>query len=518
MNKYNKGNITQYETIDQLGEEGDVDYENYDNNIHIQSTAAEDIKAKASECPFNPSMPVIDQILEDRGYRIDTFKNIFLCFCVLCIEGLEMTQFSLMIIPLKGFYLVSDKVMGMISSTIFVGVGVGAILSGYLSSKWGRTHLINFFLFVIFASNALTALTASYVLFGILRLFIGFGLGLIVPISINLLAEYLPIRNRALVLTSVWIGYGVGCLYLLLAIFFIMPNYEVDKVKFTLFISSLFPFLTFLFNCTNLRDSPRNLILRGETEEAFEILEKIQKAELSDASKARILREVKQGNVHIGTRSQSHFFEIFRGKFTKLTILLASVWFIDSFVTYGTGIIQSFTLKSLGAMEKYENKEIIIKQIIITMISSTGTIFGGSLSEVSFLGRNKTTVLTFILSASFLLLLTFFSNLFTWFLSFAQFFWSIALNVNTTYSCEVYPTHIRDHALGFLFFSTRLGGFVSQLIFIYLNDLGMWIPYYFAASLFFLNTILVFNFPYETYGKPLDSNQKSDMDNTIKTV
>ena len=191
----------------------------------------------------------------------------------------------------------------------------------------------------------------------------------------------------------------------------VIPNYQVENVKLTILYSSLLTLFTFLFHYIYLNDSARNLILKNKFEEAFMQLENNKpfcsssvNDKFNEKIRKRLINEVMRANTHIAGSPNSHMFEIFYGKFRKLTILLALVWFIDSFVTYGTGIIQSFTLKNLGQIEKYENKDIIIKQIIISITSSTGNVIGGILSEISFLGRNKTTSITFVLSATFLLI------------------------------------------------------------------------------------------------------------------
>jgi len=81
----------------------------------------------------------------------------------------------------------------------------------------------------------------------------------------------------------------------------------------------------------------------------------------------------------------------------------------------------------------------------------------------------------------------------------------------------VYPTKIRDQAVGFLFFCTRIGGFSSQILYLYLNGIGIWYPYYFTIGFIIANFVLIYLLPFETYGQPLDvdydsrnANEKKD--------
>jgi MFS family permease len=467
---------------------------------------------KKSESQFLEGVPIIDQIFEKQGYSFNTIKIILIAFLVLCVEGLHMSLFSSMIIPLKYFYNLTEGLVGLISSTIFLGVGLGSFLSGWASSKFGRPFLINAFLLIIYTTTLISSFSDSVLLFSIFRLVIGFGLGLIVPISLNLLTEYLPIRYRSLTLTSVWIGFGVGNLYLLIIIYYIMPNYEHTEVKTTFFLSSFLPLFTFIFCFMYLEDSPRNLILHNQINEAFKILENLNgNQKFSPPIKARIIYETKKGNMNSDNKissneGESSIWEIFKGKYQLLTILLTVVWCLDSVISYGTGLISSLTLRTLGMVEKFDTSKIILQQVTITIISSAGNFLGGFLSEIQIFGRNRTTIINFIISAIFIILIPILSKYYTLMFSLAQFFWCIAMNVNTTYTCEVYPTHLRDRAVGFLFFATRVGGFLSQFLFIYFNQMGMWVPYHIAAVLLIINALLTFLMPFETFGKPLDTN------------
>ena len=68
---------------------------------------------------------------------------------------------------------------------------------------------------------------------------------------------------------------------------------------------------------------------------------------------------------------------------------------------------------------------------------------------------------------------------------------AILFNINTAYSSEVYPTKLRDHAMGLLFAFTRIGGFISQFLFLDFYSLGLFIPYWIALCFMAVNFILI---------------------------
>jgi MFS family permease len=451
-------------------------------------------------------IPIIDKIFEEKGYSGFTLMHIILTFSILAVEGLHMTLFSSMIIPLSSLYALSENDIKFLSSILFVGVGIGSLFSGAISSKFSRIKIINIFLFVIYICNIGLAFSDNFILFSIFRFIIGLGLGMIVPMSLNLLTECLPITNRSLVLNFVWIAFSLGNLYNLMIMLGIMPYLETSKVKDTVLLCSLCPLIVFLINYFNLTDSPRNLIINNKEDEAIKILEKISKKKIDDIKRSIIISQVKSG---INNEEPSKLKEIFNKKNKKLTSLLIIIWFFNSMIGYGPGLISSLTISSLGMTENFTNYEIITNQIIICIICSPSTYLGGILSEISFLGRNRSTILGYFVSLIFINLAIFYPNYFTLMFGLSQAFASIAFNINTTYSCEVYPTKIRDNALGFLFFATRVGGFSSQIMYLAMNNIGIWIPYYFTIVITIINIAFIYLLPYETLGKPLDMNYGS---------
>ena len=88
--------------------------------------------------------------------------------------------------------------------------------------------------------------------------------------------------------------------------------------------------------------------------------------------------------------------------------------------------------------------------------------------------------------------------------SLSNIFISVSFTIVNSYTSEVYPTVIRDKALGIMFAGARMGGFLSQIIFLELNAINMYLPYYFSIGCNFICIFLVAFLPYETYNQPLD--------------
>jgi len=442
----------------------------------------------------------IDYIYDQAGYNKITYKNIFLTFFVLSVEGLHFTLFSNMIIPLKAYYKMTEDQVRICSSMLFLFVGIGSFLSGKFAGKFGRPILISFLLFVISFLNILMALSTVWWVFLICRCLIGLSAGFVIPMSLNLLTEYLPLKLRSFVLTSVWCGFNFGALVLCFIMIFIMPNLEPARVNTTILLSAILPFFAFLLNLFLLQDSPRNLILRKLEKEAFEILEVISKRKFDQSVKIKILQESNKSFQNV----KFEIKDLFGEKFGKLSLLLTYIWFFNSILSYGPGVISNLTMQAIGKEQNISNLDIIKNQIVINLIGFFSLFLGGIMTEASYLGRKLATNINFFTCLAFILLLIAWPGQFAVFFGIYSAVQGIAFNISTTYSCEVYPTKMRDHAIGFLFSCTRVGGFISQILYLYLNSIGTWIPYYASSIFLVINIILVFLLPYDTHGMPLD--------------
>ncbi len=453
---------------------------------------------------FDKNSKILDQISEKIGYDSHTIITIILVFFVISIEGLNMSLFSTLIIPIKQIFLLNNIFIEILSGILFIGVGMGSAFSGYMTNIYGRKKLINISIISIFFSNFFLAFAINFFIFASLRFLIGIGLGLMIPAIVNLLTEKLPLKYRSIFLNLVWVGFNFGNLFLLILVYYIMPNYEISKLKNLILSTSFFSLFVFFLSYLFLEDSLRNLILKGNQTTAFNHIESKLNISLTDSEKKRIYREISQGANKC--EGDNIFTEIFNSKYKKLTILLLCIWFINSVISYGPMVILTLTMKDLGLNNsKLSNYDIILNQIYFCIFNSPSNFIGGFVSEIPSLGRNKSTLLSCILAFISLILAIVNPINFIYHFAISQAFIGILFNINGAYSSEVYPTKIRDHVIGMLFAFTRLGGFFSQFLFLDLYSLGIFIPHIVTLIFLFANMILIWSLPYETLGMPLDN-------------
>jgi MFS family permease len=441
---------------------------------------------------------LIDKITNQYGYGVIVYKTFFLVFLIASLEGFHFTYFGNMFISLTNFYNMEDSYISIISSIFFLAVGGGSILSGFLTERIKRITIINISIILLSIAHLTLGFITNIILFAIVRTCIAITCGILIPPAANLLAEYLPVQKRAIMLTGVWLGFTFGQLVNLVLMFIIMPNNETDKYQETVLFSSILSIVTLASVLFLLNDSPRNLISTDQTETAFKILDRLNGQQLTDGEKEIILSEYKSG---INNEIKTSILEIFSPDLRKTTILLMFIWAFNSLLYFGPVLISSVTMERLNI----QSDNLISKQIVIALIGWPSDLLGGFACELPLLGRNKTANLALLLAIVFNVLLMVNSSNFEYHFGIFMLFIGLTFDVSKTYACEIYPTKVRDLAMGFLYFCTRAGGFLSQILFIQFNKLGLWVPYFVTIGICCAGIGLRFLLPVDTYSRPLDA-------------
>jgi AAHS family 4-hydroxybenzoate transporter-like MFS transporter len=444
---------------------------------------------------------LMDNIINNYGYGCHTWKVYILVLFIVAVEGFHFSFGGDMIIPLKQFYEMEDSHIQLINSIFFLAVGSGSISIGFLSKRFKRINIIATMLFFITACHISLAFITHLIVFATVRVLLAIFNGIAIPLALNLLTEYLPLRLRAVLLTSVWTGFKLGALFNIFLMLFIMPNNETTMYQETVLYSSSLSIFALIMTILFLNDSPRNLILIGDADKAFKILTKLNRGvELTEEQKEQILNEAKTNDK---TTGGLNIAEIFSPSYRRISICLIFIWFTNSLMLYGPALINPLTMKTLGI----KSEHIIINQIIIKVVSLPGNTLGGLTSEIPLMGRNKTTILSNLLMIVFTIILIIDYSNFEFYSGLFFLVVAISFNVRITYSCEIYPTKVRDSAMGFLYTCTRIGGFLSQIVFINFNEMGVWVPYYFIIGFCVFNIICTALLPYDTYARELDKEE-----------
>lgn len=441
---------------------------------------------------------------------------VFIClYTSLMADGVEMTLMNLLIIPMRTYFNLSSFQIQAVAATLFLGVAIGSLTSGWLSRSIGRVAILKASLFMLIISHLLMAASQNVGMFVCFRMIIGYLIGIIVPISLNLYSEYLPAKYRGFFILFSWFFLGLGLLFSGIIIYCQMPNLEISKMKTVLMIQTVFSIIAFLWNCFFLHDSPRNLIINNNKEKAFDILKSMNKGiELSREEKKAVVEEIlSQANITI----EGNISDLFSKQYLMTTILCIFLFLVHAGSFAGVYVISTLTEQELSIeQEEVNNTKIIKTQIITAFVSLFAYILGGILTDIKVFGRKGVLAVWIFVNGVMMLPSVYFPKLFTLFFSIAMFSTHIWGNVLVTYIIEIYPTKLRDISTGFLLMTLRIFSFFAQFLYLGLLEIHYKIPYYLTTVLLLLGVIATIILPFESVKKPLDIQYEEEKDGFIK--
>lgn len=180
---------------------------------------------------MNPVSPM-DRPATDVGVVIEHSKFswfhanlVFLAFLVMLLDGFDMQALGLAAPVIGKAWHLPRGALGPAFSSGLVGMMIGATVLSSIGDRWGRKRAVVLGALVFGVCALLTAWSHSTTELVILRLLTGIGIGLAIPNTVALCAEYAPLRFRATSITVMFIGYTAGGVMAGLAASSVIPGY-----------------------------------------------------------------------------------------------------------------------------------------------------------------------------------------------------------------------------------------------------------------------------------------------------
>ncbi|KAN0066024.1 hypothetical protein ACQY0O_000116 [Thecaphora frezii] len=175
-------------------------------------------------------------------------------------------------------FAVTDTVVGLASSSIFVGMFVGSLVWGTVSDTFGRRAAFNTTLFVTAVFGFLSALSPAFYILCLLLFCVGTGVGGSMPTDSSNLVENLPVRKHSYV-TALSFFFSAGAVVPSTLGLVLLADKEGPGWRWLLTCLAV---VTILFVACRvvffrLLESPKYLVHAGRPEEAREILQRIQR-------------------------------------------------------------------------------------------------------------------------------------------------------------------------------------------------------------------------------------------------
>lgn len=275
---------------------------------------------------------------------------------------------------LSKYFDLSDALKGWVVGSALLGCFFGAIIAGKLSIGIGRKKslIISSILFTIsaFGSGLPELFPETVTVLVIFRIIGGLGIGIASMNAPMYIAEIAPGAIRGKMVTYYQLAIVIGFFSVFLVTYFIGDNLsQAENIEVGwrhMFWSELVPSLLFLSLLFFVPKSPRWLCLKGRSDEALEVLEKIQDTE---SAKNDIL-EIKASleNENSATKKVNYFSKsilviIIIG--TTLSVLQQFTG-INAVLYYGADIFE----KALG----FGEEDVLKQQILLAFINVVFTL------------------------------------------------------------------------------------------------------------------------------------------------
>lgn len=378
----------------------------------------------------------------------------------------------------------SPAMSALIGMGTLAGMFVGSLLGGPITDALGRkTMFVLDFIFIL-AISVLSFFIVDPMLVLVMRFLLGVGLGADYPIAGPYLAEFIPTKARgALVgaLNAFWfVGYAVSYV-----VGYFMLSIGDDSWRW-MFASPALVALIWIAARWFMPESPRWLLSKGRIAEAEEVLQMIG----PNVGPPKTLEVEKQGK----------FREIFQNGFGKWTLFVTGFWSLQLLPTFGIGTYTPTIMESLGFNEgnlQYLGTALINVFYLVGLIPIYFLI--------DRLGRRLTLIWPFIIAGVALALLAATSNLdmpfafiLVMFITFGAFTTAMGAHV-WVYPNELFPTHVRGTAMGFITSATRVVAAVGTFAFPFvLDNFGLMGTLYICAGLYFLGAVVSYLIAPET--------------------
>ncbi|XP_072228190.1 synaptic vesicle 2-related protein-like [Leuresthes tenuis] len=459
----------------ELGDEADFvgptdEDQGTDNEIcTIASAKVESVgtqSANSSEANKSGETYTVDDALEAIGFGIFHWKISVLTGLSWIGDAMEMMILSILGPQLHCEWRLPSYEVALITSVVFIGMGLSSPVWGNVSDKYGRRVGLTICMCWTLFYGLLSAFAPVYGWLLFLRGLVGFGIGG-APQSVTLYSEFLPVKSRGTCIMLIAAFWAIGAVFEVLLALWIMPTLGW---RWLLGLSTL-PVAIFVCFCFWLPESPRFDVLTGRREKAMATLTRIAK-ENGKAMPQGALIDYKQ-------TERGQIKDLFSPQYRRTTLLLWFIWFANAFSYYGIvllttelfqagdscGVTQGGKIEPRCSLEcKYLTSTDYKDLLWTTLAEFPGLLV--ILLAIDYIGRKKSMALCFFMFS--LCILPLFACIgriaLTIFIFISRAFISGGYQVVFVYTPEVFPTEIRALAMGTSSAVARVGALITPFV------------------------------------------------------
>lgn len=261
-----------------------------------------------------------------------------LCGVGLAFDATDVTLLAFSLDSVREVWGLSGGASGLIGSAGQLGVGIGAVVAGFLSDRWGRRSALMYWLIFYCVFTLVAALAPSYEVFLGARFLAGIGIGADAAILVCYMSEFFPKRRRGLMVGVGLSFFAFGAVAAALLGRFLIAPVE-NGWRWAHVIAAGAVLLVLLWRPL-LAESPRYLLRRGRDGEATRVVEAFERA--AERATGRPLPPVPEPTVAVapanettrpGARSELRLLLL--GPMLRRTVVVLVLWIVFQAVSSG---------------------------------------------------------------------------------------------------------------------------------------------------------------------------------------
>ena len=280
---------------------------------------------------------------------------------------------------LKEYWKLNDSAIAWLTTTVLIGAVIGAVTSGKVSDYLGRkkTIIINAVIFAVGALGCSLATNISFLI--IMRIIIGFAIGVTSYVVPMYIAEISPTRRRGALVTLNQLMITIGILVSFVTDYWLSNDANLQSWRW-MFAAGLFPALILLVGMFFLPETPRWLISKNHWEEGKRVLTQVEDPDLIEQT----LRDLKK-DVEFDAQNKTSAGEVFKPWLRPALIITVGIFFFQQFSGVNTIIYYSPIIFKMAGI--VSNTQSILPSIIIGVVNVLAC--GLSIALLDKVGRRK---------------------------------------------------------------------------------------------------------------------------------
>lgn len=208
------------------------------------------------------------------GARFNQFHWLVMCLCALLLifDGYDLFIYGVVLPVIMQEWGLTPLQAGALGSYALFGMMFGALIFGTLADRIGRKKGIAICFVLFSAATVLNGFASTPTEFGIFRFLAGLGCGGLMPNVVALMNEYAPKKLRSTLVAIMFSGYSLGGMLSAGLGIYLLPRFGWE----VMFFAAAVPLLLLPVILWKLPESVGFLVRQGRTDEARELLQKIQ--------------------------------------------------------------------------------------------------------------------------------------------------------------------------------------------------------------------------------------------------